>query len=62
LPAVNPLARPALFTVATDGVSEVQVTDEVISWVVLSEYLPVAINCQVAPVFMLTGAGVIAMD
>ena len=53
-PAVKPLARPVLFTVTAVGVSEVQVTDEVMSWVELSEYVPVAVYCQVDPVFMLT--------
>ena len=37
LPAAKPVARPVLFTIATAGVSEVQVADEVISWVELSE-------------------------
>ena len=48
-PAATAVARPLLFTVATDVLDEVQVTCVVISWVVPSEYVPVAVNCWVVP-------------
>ena len=41
----NPLKPSALLTVATDKSDEVHVTDNVISRVVKSEYVPVAVNC-----------------
>ena len=47
VPTVTPEARPVVFTVATDVVPEVQVTDAVISFFVVSEYVPVAVNCVV---------------
>ena len=47
VPAATPVARPDELTVATDFVPEVQVTDAVISFVVVSEYVPVAVNCVV---------------
>jgi hypothetical protein len=37
------------------------VTCVVISWVVDSEYVPVAVNCWVAPTTILTVAGVTAV-
>ena len=40
----NPLEPAALLMVATAGLEELQVTDDVRSWVVRSEYRPVAIN------------------
>ena len=47
-PAATPVARPPLLTVAVGVLDEVQVTCVVISWVVESEYVPVAVNCWVA--------------
>ena len=44
-----PLLPSALLTVATEAVEELQLTDPVRSWVVLSEKVPVALNCWVAP-------------
>ncbi|MGD0282318.1 MAG: hypothetical protein ABSB95_08160 [Dissulfurispiraceae bacterium] len=56
-----PLEPDALLTVATD-VPEVQVTCDVRSCVLLSEYVPVAENCWDVPIAMLGLAGVTAMD
>jgi hypothetical protein len=61
-PAATPVASPLLLTVAVDVLDEVQVTCEVISWVVESEYVPVAVNCWVAPAAMLAVAGVTAIE
>jgi hypothetical protein len=43
--AMAVVAEPLLLTVATNGLDELQVTCEVISWVVPSEKVPVAVNC-----------------
>ena len=43
--AANPLKPAALLTVATDASEDFHVTNDVISCVVRSEYVPVAINC-----------------
>ena len=60
------LARPleplALLIVATDVAAEAQVTLVVRSWVELSVYVPVAVNCCVVPRAMLGVAGVTAID
>jgi hypothetical protein len=56
-PAATAVARPPLLTVAVAVLDEVQVACEVISWVVESEYVPVAVNCWVAPTAMLAGVG-----
>jgi hypothetical protein len=65
-PAATDVARPlepaALLMVATPAVNEFQVTDVVKFCVVLSEYVPVAVNCRVVPSTMLGLTGVIAMD
>ena len=45
----NPLESDALLTEAVDVSAELQVTCEVRSWVVLSEYVPVAVYCKVNP-------------
>jgi hypothetical protein len=59
---LTPVARPAVLIVATASVADVQVTSDVISLVVLSEYVPVAVNCCV-PALVIDGlAGVIAID
>jgi hypothetical protein len=57
-PAATDAARPRLFMVATASFAEIQVTDEVISLVVPSEYVPVAENCQVSPRAIAESAGV----
>jgi hypothetical protein len=44
VPAVTAVARPLLFTVATEVLDELQVTCVVISWLVPSEYVPEAAN------------------
>lgn len=41
---------------------ELHVTDEVISWVVVSVYVPVAVNCIVRLTVIFAGFGVIAID
>ncbi len=62
VPAATAVARPVLRpTVATDGLDEIQVTSVLISWVVLSEYVPVAVNCWATPTGMLGLVGVTAM-
>ena len=62
-PAVNTLASPELtFTVATAGVLEVQVTLLVKSAVLVSEKVPVAVNCCVTPSGTLGILGATAMD
>jgi hypothetical protein len=45
VPGAMPLARPLLFTVATDVLDDLQMTRVVITWVVPSEYVPEAVNC-----------------
>jgi len=53
LPEATAVARPLLpellLMVAYAVLEELQVDDDVRSWVVLSEYLPVALNCRVVP-------------
>jgi hypothetical protein len=61
-PTVTVVARPVLLMVATDGFDEVQVTCAVISSVVPSEYVPMAMNCRLTPTGMLGAAGVTAME
>lgn len=48
LPVLRELASPELLIVATVVSDEVQVTDEVRLWLVLSPKVPVALNCCVA--------------
>jgi hypothetical protein len=62
VPAATAVARPLLLTVAIDVFDELQVTWVVISWVVPSENVPVAVNCWVAPTVWLGLDGVTAMD
>jgi len=45
VPTATAVARPMLLTVATDVFDDLQVTWVVISWLVPSEYMPVAVNC-----------------
>ena len=53
LPTATGVARPleplAVLIVTTEGVAEIQVTEDVKFCVVLSEYIPVAENCLVRP-------------
>jgi hypothetical protein len=62
VPATTAVARPLPLTVATDVLDEVQVTCVVISWLVPSEYVPVAANCWVTPAGMLGLTGVTDME
>ena len=48
VPVATAVARPLRSTVATDGLEELQVTCEVMSKLVPSEYAPEALNCCVA--------------
>ena len=48
--------------VATDTAEELQVTDDVRFWVLLSEKIPVAVNCSLAPRAMEGFEGVRDMD
>ena len=60
--AVNPLEPVALLIVATPVLDELQVTAAVRSCVVLSEKVPVAVNCFEVFLTMLGLVGVTAMD
>jgi len=62
VPPVMAVARPLLFTVATEGWDELQVTCGVISTLVPSEYVPVAANCWMTATGMLGFAGVTVME
>jgi hypothetical protein len=62
VPAATAVASPLLLIVAVAGLDEVQVTELVISWVVPSENVPVAVNCWVAPPVTFGLAGVTAME
>jgi len=62
VPAEAAVAKPVLLTVATDGSDELQVTCVVISKIVVSEYMPVALNCWVAPTNMVGLAGITTME
>jgi hypothetical protein len=62
VPAVIAVARPLALTVATVVVPEDHVTDAEIFCDVLSENVPVAVNCLVKPAGMDRLAGVTAMD
>ena len=57
-----PLEPAALLIAAKDGFDELHVTDAVISCVLLSEKVPVAVNCSVVLRAMPELAGVTAMD
>lgn len=46
-PATSAVANPALLIAAIASLEDPQVTDEVMSWVVLSVYVPMAVNCCV---------------
>jgi len=58
----NPLEPAVLLIAATAEVDELHVTDAVRSCVVLSEYVPDAVNCFVVCVAMLGLVGFTAMD
>ncbi len=61
-PAAFDEAKPEALIVAAPVLDDIQVTDVVKSWVVLSENVPIATNCSVVPLAMLGFTGVIAMD
>src|SRR6266849_2386411 len=59
----TPVAVPVALIVATLVLSDCQVTEFVISLVLVSEYVPVAVYCWAWPVLMFcTVAGVTAME
>src|SRR5262249_2036948 len=60
-PAATPVARPVVSIVAAATVAEFHVATEVKSCVLLSEYVPVAVNCCFCPAAMAAAAGVTAM-
>jgi hypothetical protein len=62
VPAAAAVARPVLSIVATDVSDESQVTCVVISKIVASEYVPMALNCWVAPTNMVGLAGITTME
>ncbi len=62
VPAATPVARPAAVMVATPVLEEAHVTCPVMFFVLPSEYVPVALNCCVAPVKIVGSAGVTAID
>ena len=66
LPFATPVASPCepdvLEMLATEVVPDVQFTAVVRFWVVLSENVPVTLNCSVLPISMNGSAGVTASD
>jgi hypothetical protein len=62
VPAATAVTRPVVVFTVANAVEELQVTRVVISWLVPSEYVPVAINCRVAPAGLLGLGGVTAME
>ncbi len=62
-PVVMAVASPVvLLMVATLVAEELHVTDAVKSFVVLFEYVPMALNCRVVPTAMVGASGVTAME
>jgi hypothetical protein len=57
-----PLEPFVLLIVATALLEEIQATEVVIFFVVLSEYVPVAVNCMVVPESMLRFVGVTEIE
>src|ERR1700682_4322084 len=62
MPAPALEARPAALIVATDVAEELQVAIAVKSWVLLSEKVPVALNCCAVPSCIEGFVGVTAME
>jgi hypothetical protein len=60
--AIVDVARPAVLSKVTEASDELQVTVLVTSAVVLSEYVPIAVNCFVVLQGTMELAGVTAMD
>jgi hypothetical protein len=61
-PVATAVARPLLLTVATEVTDELQVTCVVISRLIPSEYVPVAVNWLVTSAGRLAMAGVTDME
>src|SRR5208282_6571875 len=61
-PVPAPVASPAAFMVATELLAELQITALVRFWVLLSLYVPVAVNCWLPPFGMDGFTGVTAME
>ena len=62
VPAATPLAKPAEVMVAVAVLDELQVTCAVMSLVVESAYVPVAVNCLVVPRMIVGLTGVTAIE
>lgn len=62
VPTVRQVASPVLLIVAISVLEELHVTDEVTSSVLLSEKVPVAVNCLVVPMPLLGLAGVMEIE
>ena len=62
VPVASALARPVLLTVARFGADEFQVAIPVMSWLVPSVKVPVAVNCCTVPAGVDGSRGVITMD
>ncbi len=62
VPAVKPLDKPLLLTVATAVLDELQVTSVVISSLGATGNSPVAVNCWVVPTSMMGLSGVTVME
>jgi len=61
VPGATAVAKPLPLMVATDVFEEPQATCVVISWLVPSEFVPVAVNCWVTPAGMFAVEGVTEM-
>ena len=61
-PCATPLANPPLAMVATAEFDELHVTVFVRFWVLLSVYVPVAVNCCVFPIGTDAFAGLTAIE
>jgi hypothetical protein len=62
VPTAAPVASPAVVIVATLVFEDDHVTWEVMFCVLPSEYVPVAVNCCVAPTLIVGLAGVTEID
>src|SRR5437879_1249444 len=62
LPVATLVARPCALMLAAAEFDDVQITVVVMSCVLLSLKVPVAVNCLVVPTAMVESAGVTAID
>ncbi len=62
VPEAEAVKSPAEEMLPTDVFEEVHVTEDEISFVELSEYVPVAVHCAVCPVFIELGAQLTESD